>query len=674
MLVTKWTKFKYSGVTKAVSSILILIGGTIFIWCFLWFMIYGDSTKKEVADSYEYSSEFMRRVHNVTELTTNLKSIENINDSSLDEDERHALYRRYNNANRNLNEAPNFIYIVRDAKTHQTIKTNTKLTVTDILEQKNHVLFSDDQVILHYGSLDSVYEMSNYLGYVNSFDSTYMGDEILEYLAEANYEVYGAIRNNLQAGDIFYDLSVRNDGAVVLVSWWQRLLVISSVIFAMGLILIAFQCGRSVKTDAVITNGFDRIFTEVQIMAFAGIALLVFFAVDRIRYNSDLANMVSDASIQLAAASFLATMIGLVFYCSLIRQIKGRLLFKTSILGMCCRGIKRIFWRLEGIKLLKPSWVFFFFVYGLASLFSGIVISSIGIPVFIMVQMIFGAIFLKQLAALKKIMETTQKVSKGELDVVLDTARFPKVMVDFYDNIYHVQSDMRQAIQNAVKGERMKAELITNVSHDLKTPLTSIVSYIELLSKEPLETEASKEYVDILIKKSDMLKRLIDDLIDASKVSTGNVQIECTEIELNELIRQSIGEFEEKFASKALDVRVQEIETLTIRADGKSMWRVVENLFDNITKYALPESRVYIQLIKGKDKGIIVAKNISENALEISPEELMQRFVRGSESRTSEGSGLGLSIAEGLVKAQNGNFEIHIDGDLFKVTIEMPLN
>jgi signal transduction histidine kinase len=166
---------------------------------------------------------------------------------------------------------------------------------------------------------------------------------------------------------------------------------------------------------------------------------------------------------------------------------------------------------------------------------------------------------------------------------------------------------------------------------------------------------------------------LIEDLIDASKVSTGNVQMTCEEIGLNELVRQSIGEFQEKFTNKSLDVRVQEVDSLKVMADGKAMWRVMENIFDNISKYALTGSRVYIQVLEENNQGVIVAKNISEIPLEISPEELMQRFVRGSESRTTEGSGLGLSIAEGLVNAQGGSFEIVIDGDLFKVTIEMPM-
>ncbi len=673
MLDTKWTRFKYSGFTKAITSIIILLGGTVFIWCLLWFVIYGDSTKGEIADSYEYREQFMRRVHNAAELTTQLKSIEHINNITIDENERNSLYGRYNTTNINLNDAINFVYIIKDLKSDEVVKSNTEMTEDEILQQKNHVFFSENQVLIKYGDSDYSYELSNYLGYINGSESRYYGDDILSFLSKEEYELYAAVQNTLIPGDVFYDLSVRSSGAAVIVTWWQRLLMASSIVFAMGLILMAFLCGRSSGDDRIHTNGFDRIVTEAQIVAFGGVLGLMGVVIEAINYNNDLSNMVAEASTQIAMISFLVTMIGLVFYCSLIRQIKAKMLLRASLVGYFFQFIKNLFWRLEGIKLLKPSWYLFFVLYGVASLVSGVLIGSIGMLLFIFIQLIFGFVFLKQLSSLKQIMEATKLVSSGELEVVLDTEKFPKVMVDFYDNIYHVQSDMRQAIEKAVKGERMKAELITNVSHDLKTPLTSIISYVDLLSKEPLETEASKHYVEVLVTKSDMLKRLIEDLIDASKVSTGNVQMDFSTIGLNELVRQSVGEFQERFESKSLDIRVQEDEQLSILADGKSMWRVMENMFDNVTKYALPSSRVYVQLSKTADKGMIVIKNISEIALEIKPEELLQRFVRGAESRTTDGSGLGLSIAEGLIKAQNGVFKIDIDGDLFKITIEMPI-
>jgi len=672
---TRWKRFKYSGFFKGFISLLILAGGTVFIWCLMWFAIYGDATVSDIADSGDFAQSFLRRSHNIAELTSELKSIEYINETVEDEEERYRLYRRYNDANNNLKETPNFIYVVKNIESGEVVKSNTLLNSDDILEQKNHIYFSSDKVTYHYGSVDVSYELSNYLGYANSYHSRYFGDEILGFLSTEGNELYVAVRDHLEPGDVFYDLSVMNQGTSMFISWWQPLLLISSIVFGIGLIIMAFVCGRVSSTDEIQINGFDRIFSEIQLVAFISfIGVLGAFA-SSLGHRTQTTIMVREFSYQLLLGTFLATMVGLVFYCSLIRQIKGKILLKSTIVGWFIRLLKRAYWRLDGIKILKPVWLIFFLIYGMANIVFGTMIYGLfdAMIGFGLINLVFGWIFLKQLTPLKEIMETTKRVSDGELEVVLETGRYPMMFKDFYDNIYNVQSGMRKAIQDAVKGERMKTELITNVSHDLKTPLTSIISYVDLLDKENLENEQAKEYVSVLVRKSDMLKRLIDDLIEASKVSSGNVQFECQSIGLNELIRQGIGEFQERFDEKKLDVRVSETKEVTILADGPSIWRVVENLFDNVTKYALPSSRVYVQLIETEEKGILILKNISESPLEIGPDELMERFVRGSESRTTEGSGLGLSIAEGLVKAQGGHFNIEIDGDLFKVTVEMPL-
>lgn len=222
-----------------------------------------------------------------------------------------------------------------------------------------------------------------------------------------------------------------------------------------------------------------------------------------------------------------------------------------------------------------------------------------------------------------------------------------------------------------MKSEKMKAELITNVSHDIKTPLTSIINYVDLLKKEDIANEKANEYINILDNKSQRLKKLTEDLIEASKVSTGNVSLNLEKINIVELIKQAIGEFEDKFQNKNLQIIVncQENE-ININADSRYMYRVVENLFSNIYKYALENSRVYIDIsIVDGTNVVIEIKNISKDKLNISADELMQRFVRGDRSRNTEGSGLGISIAQNLTELQNGIFELKLDGDLFKVKL-----
>ena len=216
----------------------------------------------------------------------------------------------------------------------------------------------------------------------------------------------------------------------------------------------------------------------------------------------------------------------------------------------------------------------------------------------------------------------------------------------------------------------MKTELITNVSHDIKTPLTSIINYVDLLKIEQIESPKAKEYLEVLDSKSQRLKKLIEDLVEASKASSGNLKLNMERINLVELIKQTTGEFEDKFNEKNLNIEINSSDdNIYIEADNRYMYRVIENLFSNISKYALEGSRVYIDVTKKENEARIEIKNISKDKLNITPDELMQRFVRGDKSRTTEGSGLGLSISKSLTELQNGKFNVIIDGDLFKVEI-----
>lgn len=232
---------------------------------------------------------------------------------------------------------------------------------------------------------------------------------------------------------------------------------------------------------------------------------------------------------------------------------------------------------------------------------------------------------------------------------------------------------LRHALQEQMKSERMKADLITNVSHDLKTPLTSIINYVDLLKREELHNEKANEYLEVLDQKSQRLKQLTEDLVEASRASSGNVVLDIRRIDVKELLMQTSGEFVERFEAKGLQL----VENFPqnpqyVDADGRRLWRIIENLFRNVEKYAMPHTRVYLDLINDGKRVAFSLKNISENPLNISPEELTERFTRGDESRSTEGSGLGLSIAKDLTEIQQGTFEIYLDGDLFKVTVSFP--
>ncbi|WP_052356818.1 HAMP domain-containing sensor histidine kinase [[Clostridium] dakarense] len=278
---------------------------------------------------------------------------------------------------------------------------------------------------------------------------------------------------------------------------------------------------------------------------------------------------------------------------------------------------------------------------------------------------------LKTLAYASEIIEGTEKIKKGDLNYKIPVKGNDNFTV-LAQNINNIGEGLEKSIDKQLKSERMKSELITNVSHDLKTPLTSIINYVELIKKEKdIRPEHIKDYVNVLDSKSKRLKLLIEDLFEASKVGSGNIELNMEKIDVKQLLRQSIGEMEEKLSNSNLDIKLNLPEdNIYIYADGRRMYRVFENLLSNIAKYSLDGTRVYIDLLDNEDNIKLSMKNISSYELNFDPKEIMERFKRADESRNTEGSGLGLAIAKDLVNLQGGNFEINIDGDLFKSTLE----
>ena len=247
-------------------------------------------------------------------------------------------------------------------------------------------------------------------------------------------------------------------------------------------------------------------------------------------------------------------------------------------------------------------------------------------------------------------------------------------MKEHGENLNRISEGVVKAVNERMKSEHLKTELITNVSHDIKTPLTSIINYSDLIEKEETENEKIKEYAEVLHRQSSRLKKLIEDLVDASKASTGNVEMNLEICDVGVLLEQACGEFSQRMFDKNMDlVSKQPQEPVRIMADPKLLWRVFDNLMTNICKYAMAGTRVYLSVEEQKGQAVISFKNISEYPLDITAEELMERFVRGDRSRHTEGNGLGLSIAKSLTELQNGSLELVVDGDLFKVLLSFPV-
>lgn len=284
-----------------------------------------------------------------------------------------------------------------------------------------------------------------------------------------------------------------------------------------------------------------------------------------------------------------------------------------------------------------------------------------------------GVMLFKNSAERADIVEGIKRIREGEVDYKLETESLHGANKEMADAVNNIGEGIRKAVKTSMKDEQMKTDLITNVSHDIKTPLTSIISYVDLLKRLKIEEEPAKSYIAILDNKSQRLKQLTDDLVEASKISSGNIELQKEQLNLIELLNQSIGEFSEKFEEKRLQVIIEGKEVSAyIFADSRRMWRVIENLFNNICKYALVGTRVYLELWVENGRVKLSMKNISERQMNIRADELTERFIRGDESRTTEGSGLGLSIAKSLIEVQGGNFIIYLDGDLFKVEIDFP--
>lgn len=265
-------------------------------------------------------------------------------------------------------------------------------------------------------------------------------------------------------------------------------------------------------------------------------------------------------------------------------------------------------------------------------------------------------------------------ISTGDTGYRLDTSMLTGKEKKMGEHINNITSGLDTALQEKVKSERLKADLITNVSHDIKTPLTSIINYVDLLKRQKIQDPKIAAYLEVLDQKSQRLKTLTEDLVEASKASSGNLKLEVSDINLVELVQQTNGEFEERFALRRLElIQTLPEEIIMIRADGRRLWRVLENLYTNAFKYAQEGSRVYVDVREEGDKAVFTIKNISEKPLNISPDELTERFVRGDVARTTEGSGLGLSIARSLTQLQKGEFIISIDGDLFKAQVAFPV-
>lgn len=364
---------------------------------------------------------------------------------------------------------------------------------------------------------------------------------------------------------------------------------------------------------------------------------------------------------------------------SIIYRIRNKNLWSGSLIFRWRKGLWDNGWQISGADRLRIAMVCYivcnvgivlayFLYYGHSDL-----IKVLLFVCFLVVQVLAGIGMRRLLQDSRKLLQGIEKITEGELNKYVVVDERTRLFQELAEGVNHLRDGLQNAVETSLKDERMKTELITNVSHDLKTPLTSIINYINLLKEQKMPTQEAEHYIEVLDQKAQRLRHLTEDLVEAAKATSGNVELEMMPLAFDELMRQSIGEFEDKYSKKNLSLlATYPEEPVTILADGRRLFRVMENVLQNAYKYSLEGTRVYADLVCDGKVAAFTLKNISAAKLNISPEELMERFTRGDAARSSEGSGLGLSIAKDLVRLQGGTFGIQLDGDLFKIVITFP--
>ena len=679
-------KARNSGLLKVLSYILIpilvlILGFSIFHICFL--NEYGDITDAtKYVDSEQFANQYFNEVLNKI---SQYRSIERGSPNNFIKIESKNGDYYYSDDRENsgiYTGIPDYINYIIVNKTTNIMYTNIKSEnyeqeMNNMKNAKIYWNYIDGKIETSIEKINSENIKYNYSYFYRS--SAYLGDEYTDrsYVLD-DYDIYTSYDNdkvNLYTAygmnQALYEYMMQNKTAPIYGITISLILLVAITVY------LFWAIGHKEGKEEIDLNTIDNI--PYEILAIICIIIATMFL-------SILANMGG-------TVDYIILIVGLICYfvcyaaCAVmgvttIKRIKAKKFFKSFLTYRIIRWIVNKIRKVINAFQEKTSEnrkLFWYYIGFLAVSVMLISLSVTGIAVILLIAFWVWVYYkLKEyIIKQEKIKNALKSIYEGKTDIKLEPGELKGVLKEMAIYVNDIAGGFSNAIQESLKSERLKTELITNVSHDIKTPLTSIINYVDLLKKEDIKDEKVKEYIDILEQKSQRLKKLIEDLVEASKVSSGNVKLNIEAISIKELFQQTIGEFKDRFEEKGLKIEVQmPNEGAKVKADSRYLYRVIENLFSNITKYALENSRVYIDVKEGKKNKEgketlnISIKNISKEKLNISSEELMQRFVRGDRARHTEGSGLGLSIAKSLTELQGGKFDITIDGDLFKVDME----
>lgn len=498
-----------------------------------------------------------------------------------------------------------------------------------------------------------------------------------------NKDMYWPLENVVLVIGVDTQLSAKDDLHDAKVEYgklhpWIKVSILGMLVSLMGWILslvyLTLAAGHREGEDQIRLNLVDRVKTEILVAGFIlSVSELMMFT-SRMWSNQW---EVSGILVASGTVSFIIDALFMIFYLSMVRRLKAEVVWETSFVCWLGKGLEKTFRE-------RPVTIRILFVFAVHILVCFVLAvwafhykSAAG---FLLLLVFSGAeayLLLRQGVEKYQILKGVERITEGNLSDKIDTEELHGDSRRLAEAINNIGAGLLNAVDDNTRNERMKADLITNVSHDIKTPLTSIINYVNLIKREEIENERVRNYVQILDEKSQRLRQLTEDLVEASRVSSGNVKLDMQKIDIVELVYQTGGEFNEKFEDKELTIVTRlPKHGVYIRADGRHLYRVIENLYNNVAKYALEKTRVYVDVSAGEEQVVFSIKNVSERSLAIensSVEDLTERFIRGDTSRTTEGSGLGLSIAKNLTHLMGGEFGISVDGDLFKATIVFPV-
>lgn len=614
-------------------------------------------------------------------------------------------YQNYQMGFEHLEEGnTNFTYIYANNDTKKVVTNKTSYENYAELEKNVQNLISEKDVkyMVIYPKLKDFNSNMN----VSKSDKW---EKLRSYSSEKKWNsVFAvAVDTTYTIQDQFYQNKVAYDNNIPYFKGTTWLLVLSIILFLGATIWLTLEAGRTAEDEELHLNGFDHWKTEIA----AVLIVLIWIVGSYIGihfWNGNIYTMINDiptylkdggtyfeyyyargmdvSSAYMSASLYLPSLsiaelaeiyfygvftLGCFFmgYVSLIKRIKGRNLWKNSLLRVIVRFIYKIYDNRKKTTKTVLLLCGFFLVQGIAVLFRN------GVTMLLVLLADVGVFYvvLNGLLLKEKLKKGIEEIALGNMEYQIPLQGLRGENLKLAEMINGIANGFHMAVEEAMKNERLKTDLITNVSHDIKTPLTSIINYVAILKQSDIADPKIQGYLDILEAKAQRLKTLTEDVVEASKVSSGNISLEYMDVDLVEMIQQTEGEMAEKFEARNLKMIVNlPAEPAVVHVDGRRMWRVLENIFGNAAKYAMPGTRVYADLKLEEDTVDLSLKNVSEHQLNISADELTERFIRGDLSRSSEGNGLGLSIAQSLTTMQGGTFNLYLDGDLFRVNIRFP--